>query len=161
TAAEYAAPYLEVPFPINTCAAFEPFNAAGLDAGYDSDGDGVHETISISPVTALRLEPITVPVGTFPHALRVGPVGQRAPVDSRGGSSGSQTTKIDWYAAGVGPVRRVVGTNGAESTFDLIAYSVGQTAHGVLPQGALARDLPESSFTSSRPAIAFGGDQFL
>lgn len=161
----FAAPFTAVPFPIQTCSLFESINVTGKDSGRDTDGDGVNETYDIRADTVLRRESVTVPVGVFPDALRVETVYQLTTRQSKSGSvSRQQRTAVDWYAPGVGPVRRTLTALARDLTFDLTAFSVGATSKGVLTQGILATDLPQARSVLTEPiraGIGFDGQQFL
>jgi len=156
----------EVPFPLDLCATFKPFDIPRQDIGYDMDGDGKDETAALHATTTISLEDVTVPMGSFPGALRV----QRDLVyivdhtQSRMSYTSSQR-RVDWYAPGIGPIKRTISDDRRAYEFDLVAYSVGGVSRGFMPSTALARGLwqnlqPIVSAPAS-PAIGFDGTNFL
>jgi hypothetical protein len=162
----YAVPFTAIPFPIQTCAPFVPFEVSGVQTARDEDGDGQPESIAVSATAMLSLEDVTVAVGTFPKALRLETFETMVETFSTAsyGSRTSQQHTIDWYAAGVGLIKRYVATASLETTSELIAYAVGDIRRGVVPVGYVARNLDEASsnpYTPNRPAIGFDGHQFL
>ncbi len=157
-----AAPYTQVPFPVDGCATVMTVDRTGLDAGQDLDGDGINETASLYAVTVLRVEDVSVPVGTFPGALRVETATQVTVTESKTGAQFTSTgTQVDWYAAGVGPIKRRWNTGSRTYDYELIAYSVGGVSRGVLPSGALARDLPRAPRTRTSPTARPSGSTAL
>jgi hypothetical protein len=160
----YAAPFTAIPFPIQTCAPYQPISASVPMA--DVDGDGLPEMAVPRATTTLTFEDVTVPVGTFQRVLRVDSVESLAVIYSKGplrlDYPGRHT--VDWYASGVGPIKRQVEREGVKTTTELIAHSVGDARRGVVPVGWVARDVDEAGnnpYTPNRPAVGFDGTQFL
>lgn len=158
--------YTEVPFPADVCNSFVTFDAPTRDVGYDMDGDGKDEMAAVHATTAISLGDVTVPIGSFPGALRV----QRDIVYTLVRSKSktpltSSQTQVDWYAPGIGPIKRTTSDDRRTYEFDLVAYSVGGVSRGFMPPTPLARGLSqrlpgfESGHASS--AIGFDGTNFL
>jgi hypothetical protein len=163
-AGRYAAPYTAIPFPLRTCAPYQPFNASVKTD--DRDGDGLPETVTALATTTLTFEDVTVPAGAFKKALRVESVEDLATTYTKPpfgtGHQGRRT--IDWYASGVGPIKRTVERDSVKTTSELIAYSVGSARRGVVPVGYVAQKVDEASnnpYTPNRPAVGYDGKQFL
>ncbi|MBN2573435.1 MAG: hypothetical protein JXP73_02610 [Deltaproteobacteria bacterium] len=161
----FAAPFTAVPFPIQTCIPYEPFNVPNIETA-DRDGDGLAESVAVHATTTLTFEDVAVPIGSFKKALRVETVETLVLTYTSDPSRAMSEVRhsIDWFASGVGPVKRYVERDKAESTSELIAYEIGDDRHGVVPAGWLARDADEASsnpYTPNRPSIGFDGQQFL
>jgi hypothetical protein len=159
-----AAPFLAVPFPIQTCSTFVPYDKGGLSTGHDSDGDGVPETMRVSATSMATFEDVTVPVGSFPKALRIDTVEDRAVTYSMTGSTSHQkASSTSWYGRGAGLIKHWVPVP-YDRTHELIGYVVGAARHGVVPAQWLSQTLteaPTNPYTPNRPAIGFDGHEFL
>jgi hypothetical protein len=105
---------------------------------------------------------VTVPVGQFTRALRVETTEELIVVYSRPDYPSSPSTRysVDWYASGVGWIKRTAGRESPTTTSELIAYAVGDNRRGLVPSGWLARDL-DSASSRHRPAIGYDGTRFL
>ena len=65
-------PYQIVRFPIEVPSSFQQLDRKGLDLGLDLDRDGQTEQVDVDAVvTVVGQESITVPLGTFPKAIRL------------------------------------------------------------------------------------------
>jgi hypothetical protein len=165
-----AVPYTIVPFPIQVCSTRTLYDLSGISAGADLDGDGVPETQGDRATVTLTFEDVTVLVGTFKKTLRVQIDEDRSTTYSKNGTTYHQTYQtVDWYAAGIGPVKRTTqtGTNpnlGVVTASELLGSFVGGTGHGVISTGwldqqlAVARDNP---YTPNRPAVGSDGTHFM
>jgi len=158
--------YTEVPFPIDVCGTFVAFDVPAQDTGRDIDGDGVNETIALHATTSIRLEDVAVPVGSFPGALRIERNIVTTEMLSRSHAASQATqTQVDWYAAGIGPIKRTASQGGRLYQFDLIAYDAGGVAHGFMPPSMLARNLSQEFGAvengEASAAIGFDGKNFL
>lgn len=158
--------YTEVPFPIDLCKSFVTFDVPTGDVGYDIDGDGKNDMAAVHATTAISLEDVTVPIGSFPGALRVQRDIVYTVVHSKSKTPvTSAQTQVDWYAPGIGPIKRTTSDDRRSYEFDLVAYSVGGVSRGFMPPTPLARGLSqnlpafESGHASS--AIGFDGTNFL
>lgn len=170
-ASQYAIPYTAIPFPIKAGSTYVPFDIANVGGSQDLDADGLPDAVRASATATLAFEHVTVPVGTFQNALRVETVEDLAVTYSKTGSvvSRSKRRTIEWYASGVGPIKRYVEvtdpmTTSTTTTSELIAYSVGAVRHGVIPTGWLGQNLDQAGnnpYTPNRPAIGFDGKEFL
>lgn len=102
-------PYQIIRFPLVVPSSFEQFNRQGLDLGIDLDGDGTEEMVDVrATVTVSSQEPVSVPYGAYPQAIRL-----EAKMALRIYLSQSRTTKIGtdtmtaWFARGVGLVKYI------------------------------------------------------
>ena len=65
-------PYQIVRFPIEMPSSFQQLDRKGLDLGLDLDRDGQTEQVDVQAVvTVSGRESITVPMGTYPEAIRL------------------------------------------------------------------------------------------
>jgi hypothetical protein len=123
-------PYQEVTFPLKPGSSFVQVNRAGLDLGEDLDGDGVHEPLAAySQVTVVGFESVTVDAGTFHNCAKLQTTLTETVTSSRYGFQITATgTLTEWYAPGIGPVKRhsVISAPGSSTTTDylLAAYNV-------------------------------------
>lgn len=117
-------------FPVTVGDSFVQVDRAGLDAGWDADGDGRHETLAIhAEVFVLGFETLTVPAGRFADCAKVLTETRQALDYTRSGRQAVMLTHVvDWYAPGVGRVRRdlenVVGGVTLSSRYELVDYAV-------------------------------------
>ncbi|MFO0773812.1 MAG: hypothetical protein U0172_03995 [Nitrospiraceae bacterium] len=100
-------PYQIVQFPLRIGSSFEQFNRTELDFGSDMDQDGVNEKVDVTgSVSVLGEEPVTVPAGTYDHAVRIeARMTMRILLsDSRKVAVGTDVMTA-WFAKGVGLVK--------------------------------------------------------
>ncbi|WP_447968179.1 hypothetical protein [Nitrospira sp. M1] len=65
-------PYQIMRFPLEIPSSFQQLNRRGLDLGLDLDRDGKTEKVDVEArVSVLAKETVTVPLGTYPDAIRV------------------------------------------------------------------------------------------
>lgn len=65
-------PYQIIRFPLEIPSSFEQLNRRGLDLGLDLDRDGKTEKVDVQArVSVLAKETVTVPLGTYPDAIRI------------------------------------------------------------------------------------------
>jgi len=43
---QYAVPFVAIPFPVQTCMSYQPYNLIGAKTSDDLDGDGIPEAIT-------------------------------------------------------------------------------------------------------------------
>jgi hypothetical protein len=148
-----AAPYVEVAFPVEVCSAFQQFRTMSA-----------FETVTATSVMR-SLEAVTVTGVTFPNALRV-----ERKVTSElnfpaldGGLPPVRDlySAVDWYAPGLGRVKRSVLTADREYTLELTGAQAGGVAHGVLPGGNIVLLDVDRSYLADWPAVASDGQSFL
>ncbi|HVN24441.1 MAG TPA: FG-GAP-like repeat-containing protein [Syntrophorhabdales bacterium] len=122
-------PYMEAQFPLQVGSSFEQINRPGLDYGQDLDGDGIHETFSVySTTTLVGFEAVTVDAGTFNNCAKLQTTLTVTVTLSYYHYQVTVTDALtEWYAPGVGPVKRhsVTSGSGYYSTEDyvLVAYN--------------------------------------
>jgi hypothetical protein len=134
------------------------------DSDVDGDGrDDAHESRAV--VTTRGFERVVTQAGTFDDALRIERTITEITTLSTDGRQIVDTAKIvEWYAKGVGPVRRIIGDTYAAFDERLMGFSLDGAEHGVASVGELAVNLavPTSDETNpGRAAIAFDGNRFL
>lgn len=148
-------------FPLTAGATFTAQDKADLDSGIDSDGDGRTERVSQRiDVTVDGPESVSVPAGAFADATRVRTVVRRVITLSASQSQQTGTiTYIDWYAAGVGPVKTTevsdLPGNAYSSASQLTAYRIG-TRTGTAASPALAAMVPADGSVTTTTAWADG-----
>lgn len=65
-------PYQIVRFPLEIPSSFQQLDRKGLDLGLDLDRDGQTEKVDVQAiVSVLGKEAVTVPLGTYPEAIRL------------------------------------------------------------------------------------------
>ncbi|MGB0911290.1 MAG: hypothetical protein ACPGYT_13085, partial [Nitrospirales bacterium] len=65
-------PYQIVRFPLEVPSSFQQLDRKGLDLGLDLDRDGKPEKVDVHAiVSVLGQETVTVPLGTYPEAIRL------------------------------------------------------------------------------------------
>ncbi len=132
-------PYFEERFPLQVGSTFEAFNKSGLDSGQDLDGDGIDEPLSLqAQVTVLGFEPITVAAGTFQNCAKIQTVLTETLTSSLYGSQVTMTaTIVEWYAPGVGPVKREYSASAPQwsstSSSSLVAYNADGSSNLTTP----------------------------
>jgi len=123
-------PYQVFRFPLQPIDTFVQVDKTGIDFGADLDGDGRNETIAIySTVTVVGFETVAVPAGTFNDCARIETDIAETLTLSRSGTTVKATgVSTEWYAAGIGPVKKHSEYSGSGYTqsFDyaLASYTV-------------------------------------
>jgi hypothetical protein len=142
--------YTEVAFPIQVCSSYPQFQVTSLGRAVTSSA------------TESALEPFTGTAGTFSDSLRL----QRTLITSDLGTCGIptftfRTDETDWYAPGLGRVRRVVTVEGDQYSFELVGSLVGGVGHGVIPGTTIANLTTSQDYEADRPAVASDGTHFV
>jgi hypothetical protein len=148
--------YTELAFPIQVCSVVDQFTTTTTTR---------YETVEATSVAIERaLEPTTVPAGTFANTLRL----ERTLLTTADpyGSPGSpgQIDITDWYAPGLGRVKRLLRTASSEESYELIGSLVGGVGRGVIPLGTIAEDVAIDTTHNPddvRPAVLYDGTKFL
>lgn len=167
-------PFTVVPLPMTVGRAVDQFGRSGVtvDWGEDLDGDGRNETANIkSRVTLTGFEDVTVPIGVFSGTARLETEVTVVLVASSNRSRVTVTVKLtEWYAANVGPLKRVsevfdaAGNPAGDTTTEgLIGYRVDGQARGVMPEFVAVSQAgqPNSNTATGRAALAFSGSSYL
>lgn len=158
-------PYSEAKFPIQICSTFQQYDAT-VDSGHDLDADGKNDPMRlVSEVWMRALEDVDTPIGTFTDALRVEYKTTATITGTKTGMSGStEETSVEWYAPGVGPVKRTV-TNEQETIEEaLYGFGVDATGRGADVLDPLATGIADAGSdqdSPGRPAVASDGNGFL
>lgn len=102
-------PYQIVRFPMTLSSSFLQFDRNDLDFGADVDGDGANEQVDVQGlVIIMDREPVTVPAGSYPEAVKV-----EARMTLRIHLSGTTKSAIGtdvmtaWFVKGLGLVKYV------------------------------------------------------
>lgn len=152
-------PILRMRFPVNVGDTFVQINNVTADLGDDYDGDGRTESVSyFSQVAVLGFETVSTPAGSFSGALHQRTELTETTIYSSDGHRRSVTFVFDeWFAQGVGPVRRTttfVNTDqsGWSSDSSLVAYAVG---------GRRSESTPPEVVSMSPTAGSMGGPDLV
>jgi hypothetical protein len=102
-------PYQIVRFPLDIPSSFQQFDRRGLDFGSDLDGDEQNERADMEAiVTVLAKEPISVPAGSYPDAVRIeARMTIRITLSRADRTAIGTDTMTAWFAKGVGLVKYV------------------------------------------------------
>ena len=148
-----AAPYVEVPFPVRVCSAFQKFQMTGSSG--KATGTSVARAVETTAVSGM----------SFPDALRME---ENVTIETAAPDGGAPVVRpysstVDWYAPGFGRIKRTVNLSDREYHYDITGALIGGVGHGVLPGGNIAQLDVISSFlgSSDRPAVASDGQRFL
>jgi hypothetical protein len=160
-------PFLEMPFPIEVCKAFEAF-AITRDYESDLDGDGRDEAVDVSSRVWLRgFEDAETTLGVFPGSLRLEHRLTRTIRTSQTMESlvATEDETVSWFAPGVGLVKSITTTaNGQRVHEDLIGFDVDGEGRGAVLLDTMIGDLAELGSDETdvgRPAVATDGTRFL
>jgi hypothetical protein len=102
-------PYRVLNFPLIVGATFQQLNKTNVDMQVDLDGDGHPERGNIvADARVVGFEPLTVPAGTFPDALRIDAIMTiSVTLTKRRNVAVSQDRIMSWFVRGVGLVKYV------------------------------------------------------
>ena len=101
--------YKVASLPLRVGESFTQIDRAGIDFGEDWDGDGRHETLSVSSVVkVIGLENVTVPAGNFEDcALLQTDITEILTLSANGDRFVVSGSLKEWYAQEVGVVKRL------------------------------------------------------
>jgi hypothetical protein len=168
-----AIPYDELRFPLVIGRSWTQFDVRGVQLDADFDNDQIPDTLdAVATRTPLGFENLTLLAGAFPNCLRLQTVKTYTMGLSGGGIGLAKTIEDEWYAAGIGLVRRsTLGTTDlhdlhrqTEWEEELTAYQANGNGLGLLPYWPLAEGIQIASTEverPGRPAIASDGQDFL
>jgi hypothetical protein len=148
-----APPYTEVALPVQVCSVIDQFTTVPSN----------NATSVTSAAVERALESTVVPAGTFANSLRI----ERTLFSKTYVSISSLSSEVDvtdWYAPGIGRVRRLVHTASEDYSYDLTGALVGGLGRGVIPLGTIADDVAIADTYSAddvRPAVVYDGSKFL
>jgi hypothetical protein len=168
-----AIPFDELRFPLVVGRAWVQFDVVDVQLEQDFDGDREADKLdAIATRIPLGFENLSLIGGSFPHCLRLQTEKEYTLRLSAGGTGLSRTIEDEWYAAGVGLVRRTTLTTTDlnsihrqdEWTEELTAYQANGTGVGILPFWPLAEGIQVASSEverPGRPALGTDGEEFL
>lgn len=128
-----------------------------VDGPVDGDGDGIADRWTLhSTVSVVGMETVVVAAGRFDDCLHLRTViSQRVTLSQSGQTQDTETTRDDWYAPGIGPVRMdtvsVSGPITGRSALALVAYRVG-TRSSDASAPTIAQITPGNGFAGAAPA---------
>ena len=142
-------PYQVVRFPLTTSSSFQQFHHKGLDVGRDMDGDRKSERAEMEAwVRIIGLEPITVPAGSYPEALKIE---MRMDFHIELSRSGRLVTGKDtmtaWLVKGIGLVKYIERQE--DPAFSKNRQNVTETIEELVDMDL--KDVPGSSGGSKTP----------
>lgn len=102
-------PYQIVRFPMALASSFTQFDRTDLDFGTDVDGDGTNEHVDVHGiVTVVNREPVTVPAGSYPDAVKVeARMTLRIHLSDSTKSTVGTDVMTAWFVKGIGLVKYV------------------------------------------------------
>jgi len=102
-------PYQIVRFPLEIPSSFEQFNRKELELGMDIDRDGEAEKVDIVAISSAQAqETVSVPAGTFPHAIRLeAKMTMQVHLSESGKTIQGTDTMTVWFARGVGLLKYI------------------------------------------------------
>lgn len=102
-------PYQIVRFPMALASSFTQFDRTDLDFGTDVDGDGTNEHVDVQGlVTITNREPVTVPAGSYPDAVRLeARMTLRIHLSDSTKSTVGTDVMTAWFVKGIGLVKYV------------------------------------------------------
>lgn len=164
-------PYQQVIFPLRLNSTFEQANKKGLNSGEDLDADGINEKVDFtSEVTVAAFEEVVVPAGSFVNSVKIEAKATFTLTFSSDNTKVTSTeTQTQWFALGVGPVKRLDQFQIAgESTSDIVTEEL--TGYFVDGQGkgtvslTLATGISTADSNESNPGksgLASDGANYL
>jgi hypothetical protein len=150
-------PVLVLRFPVQAGDSFDAVDKT-LATCYDFDSDGVLDPLSVqSRVTVVGFETLDTPVGSIVGVAHLRTVlSQSTTLSSNGALVTVQITTDDWYAPGLGPLRRLTVTqaNGTTQRADatILAFRVGSVASENVPP-VVDAVLPADGSTQAAGAV--------
>ena len=168
-----AIPYDELRFPLVIGRSWTQFDVQDAELEQDFDDDRVQDKIDArAERTPLGFENLSLLAGAFPNCLRLQTVKTYTLILSGGGTGLAKTIEDEWYAPGLGLVRRstLITTDlndlhrQSEWEEELTAYQANGIGHGILPNWPLAEGIQVASSEverPGRPGIASDGEDFL
>ena len=102
-------PYQIVRFPLEIPSSFEQFNRKRLELGMDIDRDGEPEKVDIVAISSAQAqETVSVPAGTYPHAIRLeAKMTMQVHLSESGKTIQGTDTMTVWFARGVGLLKYI------------------------------------------------------
>ena len=102
-------PYQIVRFPLELPSSFQQFDRQGLDFGNDIDGDNQNEQADMQAIVyVVGKEPVTVPAGRYPDAIRIeAHMRMKIHLSRTKGTAIGSDTMVAWFAKGVGLVKYI------------------------------------------------------
>lgn len=173
TLAAAAIPFDELRFPLVVGRTWTQFDVQAIQLDQDFDGDRVADKLDAQATrTPLGFENLDLPAGSFPNCLRLQTVKAYTLLLSGGGIGLSRTIEDEWYAAGVGPVKRSILTTTDLNDIHrqdeweevLTAYQANGKGYGILPSWPQVEAIQVASAEverPGRPALATNGQDFL
>lgn len=159
-------PYPQLLFPVNT-GQVARIVGTNLSLGDDNQGNQITGNLNYTIANA-DFESVTVPVGTFPNALKQVTSTSLSGTDSLTQQTVTVTgTETTWLVPGIGATKEVAVINASPSVTtesDLRGYIVNGIGHGLGVPVTIASGTAISSSPggfSSAPAIATDGTNFL
>ena len=100
-------PYQIVRFPMKVSSSFKQFDRADIDFGNDLDGDGANEHADVrGQATIVGREPVMVPAGSYPDAVKVeAKMTLRIHLSSAKRSVVGTDVMTAWFVKGIGLVK--------------------------------------------------------
>ncbi len=97
-------PYQIVGFPLEVPSSFQQLDRKGLDLGLDLDRDGESEKVDVQAVVSvLGKETVTVPLGTYPDAIRLeARMSMHVHLSQAGLVVKGTDTMTAWFGRGIG-----------------------------------------------------------
>jgi hypothetical protein len=159
-------PYPQLLFPVNT-GQVASIAGTNLSLGKNTQGNPITGNLNDTIANA-DFEPVTVPAGIFPNALKQVTSTSVTGTDSLTHQTVTVTgTDTIWLVPGIGTVKEVTVINSSPSVTtenDLRGYMVNGAGHGLgvpvtIASGTAISSSPDNF--SSAPAIATDGTNFL
>jgi hypothetical protein len=162
-------PYHEVELPLRACASFVAYDVPPGNHDTDLDGDGQPDAQASRAVVTVRgFEPVDTQAGAFADAVRIERNLSESVTLSRSGRSVTftkLTNVVEWYAKGVGLVRRTFhDPDWGNEDESLIGASIDGGGKGALPEGVLVDAVAQADSDETNPGraeVAFDGQRFL
>ena len=167
-------PFYQVLFPVKIKSSIKG-SRQGIDTGQDLDGDGITETADVNvKIASTGFEDVSTPVGEFTDCLKVvSTITLKVQSSAYPGRSFSvKVTGTEWYASGIGAVRRNIqlkvrapGDKAIERLVveDLIGYAVDGQKKGKIHITIAENISNHGTFTlePTRTSISSDGTNFF